>query len=124
MNTLIDDQFMKVSEATDILTLEWKSETSGMTDMFFKEEALLFIDQVKNGRYLKILVDMRNFRGSLSPDILAWRDKHIISVYNDIGVKKFAFVNEKPTVSQDDPNNTFVTKYFTDSSAAFQWLAN
>ncbi len=54
-------------------------------------------------------------------DLWKW-NKNIISVYNDIGVEKFAFIRDKPTVSQDDPKNTFVTKAFLSEEKAVDWM--
>ena len=58
----------------------------------------------------------------MSHEIVAWRNLNVITAYNEIGVEKFAFISQKPTVKQDDPNNTFATKYFLTSEEAEHWL--
>src|SRR3989344_7448922 len=97
-----NDKFMKVSEIQKVLTLVWKKETSDLTDESFKKEALKFIDMVKKSKVKNILVDMREFQYKLSDDLLTWRNEQVISVYNKLGIEKFAFVSEKITVKQDN----------------------
>lgn len=122
MEIKIDDKFMSCFVKENFLFLVWKKDTKSMNDEDFKKEALKFIGVVKDTNSKKIVVDMRDFSYSLSSDLISWRNKHIISVYNEIGVEKFAFISLKPTVNQDNPNNTFVTKTFTDEKEAVDWL--
>jgi len=122
MEELINDQYMSVFEKNKILNLSWKENTSNFTDEDFKEEALKFISVVKKQNGKKIIVDMRKFSYNLSDDLIAWRNKNIISVYNEIKVEKFAFISDKPTINQDNPNNTFVTKSFTSEQEADDWI--
>jgi hypothetical protein len=65
---------------------------------------------------------MRDFQYNLSQELLDWRVENIITAYNEIGVKKFAFISDKEMVNQDDPKNTFVTKYFKTVEASREWL--
>ena len=122
MKEFVNDEFMSVFEKDNILTLSWKEGTYNLTDDLFKEEALKFIGAVKKQNSKSIIVDMRKFSYSLSDELVEWRNKNIISVYNDIGVEKFAFISDKPTVSQDDPKNTFVTKAFLSEKEAVDWM--
>lgn len=122
METFIDDKFMSVFQKDGLLVLRWKSDTKEFTDGDFKSEAVKFINVVKQNQSKKIIVDMRNFNYSLNPEVIAWRNQNIISVYNEIGVEKFAFISEKPTVKQDDPKNTFVTQNFINEQEAESWL--
>lgn len=122
MEQFIDDQYMLVSKDNDILTLCWKENTANFTDTDFKEEALKFIDVVQKQYSLKIIVDMRKFSYNLSDGLISWRNENIISIYNKIKVEKFAFISDKPTVNQDNPDNTFVTKSFSSEHEAIDWL--
>ena len=117
-----NDRFMKVSEIQKVLTLVWKKETSDLTDESFKKEALKFIDMVKKSKVKNILVDMREFQYKFSDDLLTWRNEQVISVYNKLGIEKFAFVSEKITVKQDNSTNKFVTRYFLTEKEAENWL--
>ena len=122
MNTLVDDKYMTVSEDNGVLSLVWKKETTNFTDEDFKKEANKFIKVVQNQKSKNILVDMRSFRYSLSEGVVTWRKANVISVYNKLGVKKFAFISKKPAVKQDAPENTFVTKTFTSEKEGIKWL--
>ncbi len=122
MEEFIDNQYMLVFKENDILTLSWKENTVNFTDVDFKEEAIKFINVVQSQNSLKIIVDMRKFGYSLSDDVLSWRKENIISMYNKIKVEKFAFISDKPTVKQDNPDNTFVTKSFSSEQEAKNWI--
>ena len=65
-------------------------------------------------------------------DMMAWRDKEIISRYNAGGVTKFAFITGErvpfPTVESGadpapDGPATFPTGWFASRDRAYQWLA-
>lgn len=122
MKIYIDDQYMIVSEDSSILTLRWKPNTASLNDEAFKKEALLFANVVKNLQSKKVAVDMREFHFALSPELLAWRAANIITVYNQVAVEKFAFISDHQSVKQDDPNNTFVTRYVPTPEEAQTWL--
>ena len=123
MDIHIDDRFMIVSEDSGVISLRWKKETEKLTDDLFKQQAYTFIDVIKKTKIKKIMVDMRDFQYSLSSAIIARRNEYIIGVYNEIGVTKFAFISDTPTVPQDDPANTFVTKIFVIEKEAMDWFS-
>lgn len=122
MKVHVDNQFMVVSENDSVFILRWKKNTVHLTDEGFKKEARKFVDVVKREKSKRIMVDMREFHYSLSPELIIWRNQNVIAVYNEIGVEKFAFVGEGPTVQQNDPANTFVTKYFPTEQEVGKWL--
>ena len=122
MVTHIDDQFMAVIEEGEVLSLTWKPSTSELTDAMFKNEASLFADIVKQVAPKFVLVDMRAFAFSLSEEVIAWRTENIIPIYNDVGVKKFAFVTAVPAVNQGSGQNTFVTESFDSTEKAVGWF--
>lgn len=122
MKTLFEDKYMKIAGDKDILSLIWKDETKSLSDEIFKEEALKFEETLRSDFRSNILVDMRDFNYQLSPELIAWRKDNIISTYNELKVKKFAFITEKPAVNQDDPNNTFTTRTFESVADSIRWL--
>ncbi len=124
METFIDNKFMSVFQKNGILVLRWKPATKDLTNDAFKSEAIKFINIVKQNQSKNIIVDMRNFSYDLTPEVIAWRNQNIIAVYNEIGVEKFAFISEKPTVKQDNPNNTFFTRHFVNEQEAENWLTS
>lgn len=112
MSNYLNTDYMTVTLHDSILSLCWKTTTQHMNDELFKNEAWQFASIVQQTQSKKILVDMRAFGYILSDAIIAWRHKHIISVYNEVGVEKFAFISEHPTPSQANPENTFLTATF------------
>lgn len=118
----VDNTFMNVYFENDILYLVWKENTSQLSDNLFKEQAIQFINAVKETISKKIIVDMRKFQYSLSEELIAWRNQNVIPTYNEIKVEKFAFISETPTVKQDNPNNSFITHTFTNIEEALKWL--
>lgn len=122
MKTFIDDDYISVSKNDNILKLCFKQETKGLTDSSFKKEALKYIEIVQKENSRRIIVDMRKMGYQLSEEVIRWRNENIISVYNQVGVEKFAFISIKPTIDQDDPNNTFVTRTFILEEDAVRWL--
>ena len=69
-----------------------------------------------------IAVDMREFHYKLNQELIDWRNQNIIAVYNEIGVKRFAFISEKPAIKQGNNTNKFVTQYFLVEQEAEKWL--
>lgn len=122
MEIYIDNQFMLVSKESETITLRWKKDTANFSDEIFKTEALKFLEIVKKYHCKRIVVDMREFFYTLGQELTEWRNKTIISVYNEIGVEKFAFITTKPTVQQDNPANTFITQYFSTEEQAKAWI--
>lgn len=108
------------------LQLIWKSETKNMKDKDFQREALDFRSYVEEYKPEGILVDMRNFGFKLTPEISSWRDQNIVSVYNQIRLKRFAFVVNDVSNYADQKikdKNTFETRYFDDMDVALKWVS-
>ena len=121
MQVYIDDLFMEVFLEDGVLFLKWKSSTRNLTNDLFKKEAKKFVNVVKDSKSNRIIVDMRDFGYSLTEDDIAWRKDNVIKAYNQMRVKRFAFIELTPKVKQDDPKNTFVTKSFSDKQTAKEW---
>ena len=122
MTRYIDDEFMLAFENDGVLMLEWKDSTKSLCDDKFKVEAVKFEKIIRQLESKCIIVDMRDFQYNLCQELLDWRVENIITAYNEIGVKKFAFISDKEMVNQDDPKNTFVTKYFKTVEESMEWL--
>lgn len=122
MTVHVNDRYMEVSEKEGVVMLRWKSQTTYLTDDEFKKEATKFINVAKKMKSKKIIVDMRQFHYILTPEVTNWRHENVIKAYNEIGVEKFAFISQQPTVKQNDPANTFVTQYFPTREEAEDWL--
>ncbi len=118
----VNDKFMVVSVEKGILKLAWKDATKELTDKLFKVEAKKFTEVLEKTKNKRILVDMRKFNYNLRKEMIKWRSENVIKVYNKLGVKRFAFISEKPAVKQDSPKNTFITETFSLEDEALQWL--
>lgn len=122
------NKFKEVTFQDNILTLTWLENTENLTDELFKNEALEFKEAVRKHTPESIIVDMRDFNYILSEDLLNWRNKNIIPVYNEIGLQKFAFIvnNIKNSPKPNSKNNddTFETEYFDNVKEAVIWLNN
>ncbi|NUJ98186.1 hypothetical protein HGA92_05375 [Candidatus Gracilibacteria bacterium] len=119
---LIEDEYITVSEKDKIITLTWKDATSHFTNELFKQEALKYVETIKTSEVKKIIVDMRKFFFNLSDEIIEWRNKNIIYIYNEYKIEKFAFISNIATINQDNPKNTFITKTFTNKEEAKNWI--
>ncbi|HRN86286.1 MAG TPA: hypothetical protein PKU78_04455 [Candidatus Dojkabacteria bacterium] len=120
------NKFKDVILEDKTLQLIWKSETKNMKDNDFQREALDFRSYVEEYKPEGILVDMRNFSFKLTPEISSWRDQNIVTIYNQIRLKRFAFVvNDVSNYTDQGVNdvNTFETKYFDDFDVALKWIS-
>lgn len=120
------NKFKDVILEDKTLQLIWKSETKNMKDNDFQREALDFRSYVEEYKPEGILVDMRNFGFKLTPEISGWRDQNIVTIYNQINLKRFAFVVDDSSKYADQKTsneNTFETKYFDDFDEAFDWVS-
>lgn len=122
MKIIFEDKFLILSIIDNIIKLTWKKETVNLNDNLFKEEALKYLEIFKKSDIKSVIVDMRDFWFSLTQEVIDWRNKNIIKSYNEIWVKKFAFISNKPTVKQDNPENTFITKDFYSEEEALKWI--
>ena len=121
---IYEDQFMVLSNKNNIIKLTWKKETKNLDNDLFKNEALKYIEIFKKSNIKNIIVDMRNFWFELNQEVIDWRNKNIIAVYNEICLKKFAFISDKPSVKQDNQKNSFITRDFFTEEEANKWLNN
>jgi hypothetical protein len=78
-----------------------------------------------------MIIDATEFFHELGEGTLAWRDEHIVPLYNDAGVEKFAFLVtrqrlgtvEKGAEPAPDGPATFPTGWFETRERMFSWLA-
>src|SRR6516225_1531068 len=74
------------------LELKWGQKTRSMTDDGFKKTLKILADEGIRVRPSYMIVDMTEFFHEVGEGTLAWRDEHIIPLYNEAGVQKFAFL--------------------------------
>ena len=125
---LHEDKFFKVlwDEHTRIIGIDWKEDTSSMTDEDFKAALTLFAGHVEQKKARGILVDVSRFRHKPGPEVQPWRLKNISNRYAAAGVKRQAFLFPKGAQvppMRSSPEEKFLTETFDDAQKADAWLA-
>ena len=80
------------------LELKWGQKTRSMSDDGFKETLQIMAEQGRSVRPRFMIIDGREFFHTFGAGTLAWRDEHIVPLYNEAGVEKFAFLDRKSVV--------------------------
>src|SRR5262245_44640059 len=113
------------------LELTWGQKTRVMTDDGFKNTLRLMADMGLKVRPKYMIIDATEFLHELGEGTLTWRDEHIVPLYNDAGVEKFAFLVspqmlgtvEKGAEPAPDGPATFPTGWFETRERMYSWLA-
>jgi hypothetical protein len=113
-----------------ILELEWLDRSANMTDDDFKHSMRRYAELAREHSTPHLLVDVTKFRHAAGEGLGAWRDVHIIPVYNDAGVKKFAFLLpegasgtvEDGSEPRREPPGEFPTGYFSGRQSIIDWF--
>jgi hypothetical protein len=116
----------------DTLELTWDSKTRSMGDDGFKETLQILADHGLKVRSRFMIIDSTEFFHTLGEGTLAWRDEHIVPLYNDAGVQKFAFLVteampgtvEKGAEPAPDGPATFPTAWFETRDRMYAWLTS
>ena len=103
------------------LRLTWLSGTEGMTDQDFKESLEVFAEGALQHHASRLMVDMREFRGRPSSEILAWRDDVTVPKYVRAGTKKIAWV-WPATTGEDNTATEYENRYFDSERQALAWV--
>jgi hypothetical protein len=102
-----------------------------MSEDGFKETLQLLADQGLEIRPTCMIVDSTEFYHELAEGTLAWRNQHIVPLYNQAGVKKMGFLVtdgmpgtvEKGAEPAPDGPATFPTGWFETRERMYAWLA-
>ena len=81
----------------DTLELKWGQQTRSMNDEGFKKTLQILADQGLKVRPRFMIIDATEFFHTLGEGVLAWRDEHIVPLYYQAGVEKFAFLTSSAT---------------------------
>jgi hypothetical protein len=110
----------------DLLELRWLPSTSTMSDGGFMATLCLFASEAEKARPSALLIDATEFRHTVGPGVMDWRDAHIIPRYGGAGVRRFAFLMPagfgKAGMESIEGPAIFPTKWFVDRQAALDWL--
>ena len=114
------------------LELRWDEHTRSMSDDGFKEMLTIMAEQGLMVRPEYMIIDATQFFHELGEGTLAWRDEHIVPLYNQAGVEKFAFLAtpampgtvEKGAQPVPDGPATFPTGWFETKERMYAWLTS
>ena len=127
--TVYDHSFysFEVIEDGKILLFNWYDKTEHMTKEDYQEALHNYAGFGSEFKVSAMLVDVRNFRYQMSPELGTWRDEHISPRYTKFGLKKFGYIvplgvveKMKDTVTKVD--RSFEEQYFESKEEAIEWL--
>lgn len=131
VKTLNEDSLGKITydDENSLLILEWLEATKDMIAPHFQGILYLLAGYAVQMKSKMIFVDSRKFLFHPSSELVGpWRTKNISPLYNEAGVKKFAFLYPPgspipPTNGQNMPDEKFPTGFFTSESELRKWLS-
>src|SRR5215469_12217999 len=114
------------------LELKWDQKTRSMGDGGFRKTLQIFADHGLRVRPRYMIIDATEFLHTPGEGTLAWRDEHIVPLYNEAGVEKFAFLAtaampgtvEKGAEPAPDGPATFPTGWFETKERMYAWLTS
>ncbi len=114
------------------LELIWGQKTRSMSDDGFKKTLQIMADHGLKVRPRYMIIDATEFFHTFGEGTLAWRDEHIVPLYNQAGVEKFAFLAtpampgtvEKGAQPVPDGPATFPTGWFETKERMYAWLTS
>ncbi|MGN6679658.1 MAG: hypothetical protein ACTHKL_17990 [Streptosporangiaceae bacterium] len=114
------------------LQLKWGQKTRSMSDDGFKKTIQAMADQGLKVRPRFMIIDARQFFHTFGEGTLAWRDQHIVPLYNEAGIEKFAFLVadrmpgtvEKGAEPAPDGPASFPTGWFETEERMYAWLTS
>ena len=101
--------------------LTWLPGTEGMTDQDFKESLEVFAESALQHHARRLMVDMREFKGRPSVEVLAWRDDVTVPKYIRAGTKKIAWL-WPGTTGEDTTATDYENRYFNSEGDALAWV--
>jgi hypothetical protein len=113
------------------LELKWLPTSKDASEAQAREAMTLFATRTEKLKPRFLIVDTTEFLHRWADDMMAWRDKEIIPLYNAGGVTKFAFIAGEgvpfPTVESGahpapEGPATFPTGWFITRDWAYRWL--
>ena len=112
-----------------ILLFKWSDATEGMTMEDYQEALHNYAGFGAEYKVPAMLVDVRNFKYKMTPQLGIWRDEHISPRYAKFGLKKFGYIVPLGVVSKmkdtmKPVERTFQEDYFEEESQAINWLLN
>ena len=112
-----------------ILLFKWSNETQNMTIEDYQEALHNYAGFGAEYQVSAMLVDVRNFKYKMTPELGIWRDEHISPRYTKFNLKKFGYIVPLGVVAKmkdtmKPVERTFQEEYFEDEQEAINWLIN
>jgi hypothetical protein len=113
------------------LELRWGEQSRAMSDDGFKVTLQMLADQGLRLRPSFMIIDAVDFFHEIGEGAMSWRDEHIVPLYNQAGVQKFAFLVtdrtpgtvEKGVEPTPDGPAQFPTGWFESRDRLYDWLS-
>jgi len=114
------------------LELKWLASTRSMNDDGFRTTLELLADQGLKLHPTYMIIDAVEFYHRVGDATFVWRDQHIIPLYNQAGIQKFAFLTtdqmpntvEKGVQPAPDGPAAFPTAWFETRDRLYAWLTS
>ncbi|MCC5946184.1 MAG: hypothetical protein JJT94_14735 [Bernardetiaceae bacterium] len=117
---------------TAIIKMEWTDASEGLDAEGFKTEMLNYINHATDKNAKAVLTDARHYAFPITPDVQEYIVENILTRYDEIGMKKQAFVvssdfiaqlSIEQTISDGEASNLkFKTAYFETEKQATDWI--
>jgi hypothetical protein len=112
------------------LELVWGEQTRSMSDDGFKGTLQMLAEQGLELRPSYLIINAVDFFHVIGQETMSWRDEHIVPLYNEAGVQKFAFLVtdgtpgtvEKGAKPAPDGPAEFPTGWFETRDRMYAWL--
>ena len=132
MKTLHSDKFFYLALDTQykLLYFHFTEHSIKMSREEYITELQVYLQFLHKYQPKGALGNMMDFKYVIDPNTQEWMNKHIFSVYAQIGFTKMALLPSEdfvPNLSikqtmEGDTTKAFNTKYFTDKEKARNWL--
>jgi hypothetical protein len=110
-----------------ILSFTWTDKTENMTVEDYQEALHNYAGFGAEYKVPAMLVDVRNFKYKMTPELGIWRDQVISPRYTKFGLKKFGYIVLPGVVSRmkdamNKVERSFEEAYFENEQEAINWL--
>jgi hypothetical protein len=132
---IYDSAYQKLLYHKEIEAFEeiWKAESENLTDELYKEDFLALIEVGFRIPFNKVLIDHREFRFVITPELQIWHVENIFSisaqyvkgktkVANLVSSDFFSQLSIEQTFDESTDTELFVSKYFQSREDAVKWL--
>lgn len=119
-----------IHEESNILEQFWTNEEGTMTEEDYKKDMWNYLKFVKEKSCPLVLIDLRKFFFSLTPELQVWVDQNISASAIEV-VKKIAFLmpadfierlSVELTMDEEEAQKVEGVAYFDEEQKAMEWL--